>query len=219
MRSTIKSAFISCVIAAVPALLHASSTVDFSNYAEGMQVSSVGSLSFEAIDVYGTTLGATPGSVLTPATNSAWNGTSCNGDCALTNSPTGVYPTTEQLAILFNGGASDVSFTFNNWGGSDGPGNAGDTQLSVYGSSGLLYTDDLGQNSDYDYGFGTVNVTGSGITEIVLDNDAGADNGWEFGVQSITYSGASETPEPGTFTLLGTGMVGIATMLRRRFAK
>lgn len=213
MRSTIKSALISCVIAAVPAFLHASSTVDFSGYASEAPVPSVGSLSFEAVNVYGN-IGA-PGSILTPAITDVDNW----GAAALSNSPTGDYPTTEQLAILFNGGASDVSFTFDNEGGDVPAGTRGDTQLNVYGSSGLLYSSDLGNNSEYENGFGTVNVTGSGITEIVLDNNAGADNSWEFGVQSVTYSGASDTPEPGTFTLLGSGLVGVVTMLRRRFAK
>jgi hypothetical protein len=39
---------------------------------------------------------------------------------------------------------------------------------------------------------------------------------WSGILQSVTYNGAASTPEPGTLTLLGVGIVGLAGLVRRK---
>jgi hypothetical protein len=50
----------------------------------------------------------------------------------------------------------------------------------------------------------------SSVTITNLSNDA-------WGIDDVSYgSGASSTPEPSSLMLLGSGVVGLATMLRRK---
>jgi len=130
---------------------------------------------------------------------------------ALSNSPTGQYPTAEYLGIIFTQPAYDVQFTFTNWGADNGTYFVAWTYGGAYLTGGAL-----------DYGpyvyppFGLVNV-GSYVGTIWIDNVLSATYGynWEFGVATLSYS-TSCAPEPCTILLLGSGLVGLAAF-RKRF--
>jgi hypothetical protein len=63
--------------------------------------------------------------------------------------------------------------------------------------------------------FSLVTVSGSGITDLQISNGDSAY--WLFEVGAVTFtSGDAETPEPSSLLLLGTGILGMAGMLRRK---
>jgi hypothetical protein len=61
------------------------------------------------------------------------------------------------------------------------------------------------------YGF-TDTASFSAITITNLSNDA-------WGIDNVSYGAGSTTPEPSSLMLLGSGVVGLAGMLRRKFVQ
>jgi hypothetical protein len=120
----------------------------------------------------------------------------------ISNSPTGAYPTSEYLDFLFTSPASDISFTFNNFGGGNG------SFYNVY--EGSLTVADSGSldNDTFDNGFGTATLGDSGVTELQLSNNTTDD-----GPPVIP------TPEPGTLAMLGSGVLALCGFARRKFAR
>jgi len=68
-----------------------------------------------------------------------------------------------------------------------------------------------------------VPIAGSYTVSLVLVNDAGFGNGSiafnDGGSTDISYSSSSPTPEPSSIMLLGSGAIGVAGLLRRKFGK
>ncbi|HEY1208034.1 MAG TPA: PEP-CTERM sorting domain-containing protein [Terracidiphilus sp.] len=149
--------------------------------------------------------------------NDSWNGTSVTfntpsgtvtdnsgnfGIIPLTtpttiNSTTLTFATPDVLVLTTSGG--DATFTI-----------VGPLNIIYDASDGLLFNGD-----------GTLTLTGFAPTEGLVSfssNVSGASTGWTF---EISANGAPPPviPEPGTMTLLGTGLLGLAGMLRSKFGK
>lgn len=130
-----------------------------------------------------------------------------SGGSGLTNSNSGSYPTANILDIVFTSPVSGLSFTFENWGDGNG------SFYTAYDGTTVIDTLDISGTPDW----GLVTITGSGITELQINNNANGGN-WEFAVGELSFTPeTAETPEPGSFLLLGTGIAGLAGMLRRKF--
>lgn len=67
--------------------------------------------------------------------------------------------------------------------------------------------------------FGAVDRSGSNITTIVISTDSD-DPFWnnDFAIDDVSF-GSSAVPEPGSLVLLGTGLLGLAGAVRRKFAR
>jgi hypothetical protein len=185
------------VVLAASTMLHAATySIDFSSLTAGTQVSN----QYASQDVTFALTGGPAGSGY-PEIGVEFPG-------GLSNSLTGSYPTSEFLDIDFTSGVSNISFTLDMYGYNP------DSSFTAYSGASVVDSGGLGGFSS---GFNTQDVTGSGITSIVIDNYSGSfDENWEFVVGDLSYS---TTPEPGTLTLLGGGLLGLFGIVRRKIAK
>jgi hypothetical protein len=114
------------------------------------------------------------------------------------------YDTANILDIAFSSPVSSVLFTFNNY----GSGNGSNYQAFGPGAS-LISSGDLSNVN----GFTVVSVSGSGITDLQLNNGSGGGNSWIFGVGSLSYSAV---PETSTWVMMLAGFAGLGFAGYRR---
>ncbi len=130
----------------------------------------------------------------------------------LSNSTTGYFPTSNYLDFAFQGLASNVSYTFNNFGdgGVDG---VGYTFATYFGANGVV----LGTQELAGAVTQLISVDYSDIAAIRFDNNSDGRASWLFSVSSLTadVSPASEIPEPDSFALVLAGLVALTYLSRR----
>jgi len=128
--------------------------------------------------------------------------------CGLINSENGgsgvsSYPTATILDMEFTTPVDNLSFTFANWGSGNGSYYTAYDGVTVV-STGVI--DSLGN-------FDLVTVPGVDITDLQLNNNSGGNGDWVLGVGELTFT---PTPEPSSLLLFGSGILGMAGMLRRK---
>jgi len=193
----IKAAILATTVAIGLASAAKADTIDFSSFPLYTPITAVDGVT---ISLYG---GAGTGTAETGSF----------GTASLGNSPTGDYPTSDGIAFSFSGPVSNVSFTFDNF-GDNSDFNGGSFEQAFSGATlvDTQYISAANANS-----FGTVNVGGSNITLLNVDNGTDGAFNWEFGVGELTFTPSSgAVPEPSTWALMliGFGMVGFA--MRKR---
>jgi len=124
----------------------------------------------------------------------------------LANSPTGSYPTADGILFHFSAPVKNVSFTFDDYG-------YGNANSSAYAGATLVSTNDLSGGA-YASGHNNVVVSGTGITDLYVDNGWGSSRSWEYGIGSLTFS--SSAPEPAAWALMMGGLGLLGGALRRR---
>lgn len=177
-------------------------TIDFTSLADGTVVSN----QFDGV-VFSISGG--PGPDGSPLASSNWTGAGVE----LNNSTTGIYPSSAFLNINFTAPASDVSFTYSNYGFPDGEsgGNGASFWTTFDASNTVLDTGLL----SFIEGYSLVSV-GSGVSSLVITNNTGGNSSWVFGLGELTFNGA--VPEPGTWTMMIIGFGAIGVGMRRRQA-
>lgn len=135
------------------------------------------------------------------------------GKTAISNTPTGNYPTTQYLNILFSNPASSISFYFSNWG------NNGISRYSAYDSSGaLLSSANISSLENYLVSIDSMNVSLLQISNGYRDTfSSRPERSWEFGMSNLSFNETTPapTPEPATMLLMGIGIAGGALMRKR----
>jgi hypothetical protein len=147
--------------------------------------------------------------------NGEWDG--ALGPMVGVNDSFAEYGVTDTMTITFTGGPVYEAGDFFNY----VPGGNTPTTLNVYGASGLLSTIDLNNTtfpSGTDVGLWVTMTESVPITYFtVQDNFVGFADPYDG--TYIPPSGPSSTPEPNSLLLFGTGLVGFAGVIRRKFAK
>jgi hypothetical protein len=153
-----------------------------------------------------------PDSPLTVGIATFTGGELRDGEIGLNADQTGVYASeglfgsgeTDPLVITFASPVSDFSVFVAN--GDDMQSytvsdNLGDSATMLLASAGGL-------------GAATFSLPGNGVTSV--DITSANANAWDFAIDNVTFTAASSTPEPGSLLLLGTGLVLLAAVRRKR---
>jgi hypothetical protein len=219
----IKSTLV-CVAALFNAVASQAATtavnIDFTTYSQGTAISNLDGVSF---GLSNTLDGASLG---TPAINDTirlvstydedWSliGIVPTHFIGLSNSTTGVQgnPTSHILSFAFDGLASDVSFSFNNFGDSGRTRN--NTNVTVFSTDGIS-TVDLSQSFD-----GQIfSLSGlSNISKLVFNNNTqNSIPPWLFSISTLKATVVSAVPEPSSAAMLGLGLMALIAVRRRNF--
>ena len=121
----------------------------------------------------------------------------------LSNTSTGIYPTTERLIFDFDELVTDVSFGFQNWG----------TGKSFYTAYGLDNVElEIGSLTGANGNVFT--LVSSGISQLVFDNGYEGYRDWQFGVASLSAT-TVDIPEPALIALLGVALLGFGASRKK----
>ena len=143
-----------------------------------------------------------------PYVNTFYDGT------GLANSAFPDYPTANILDIAFSAPVSGVSFTFTNY--LSGQGSPAPTSFTAFNASNTVVDSGSLQFVDPGSSFAPISVSGSGITDLQLNNNFGTDK-WYFAIQELTFTpGTSATPLPAALPLFATGIGGLGLLGWRR---
>lgn len=151
-----------------------------------------------------------------------WNGNFDFGENLLWTGNPNLIPGTGPgpITINFASGVSSVGFAIQ----SDFFGVFSAT-LQVYGSGGLLSTlNGTGDSNNFGNGsalfLGVGDLSGANITKIVIsESDQFATNDFAIDAVSFTTGGGQTVPEPSSIALLGSGLLTMAGVLRRKLAR
>ena len=111
------------------------------------------------------------------------------------------------LDIAFTSAASQISFTFDNYGDNG----------SIFGQPSFYRAFDAAHNLisqgniNTVQNFGLVTVSGTGITDLQIDDNRA---GWIFAVQKVNFTAA--VPEPSTWAMMIVGFAGLGFIASRR---
>mgnify|MGYP003384644027 CR=1 FL=1 len=126
----------------------------------------------------------------------------------ITNSNSGYYPTADWLVADFDTAVSKVSFTFDNEGDNSYDGGS---EWRAYGASGLLGSGSLASASG-----DLFNLTFTGITQLVWDNNLTSRTSWIFDLDSISFTPeVSAVPVPAAAFLFAPALLGFMGLRRK----
>jgi len=122
----------------------------------------------------------------------------------ISNSPTGNYPTADELNFKFTSPATVDSFTFDNYGD-----NGSSTWTALSSSDVVLGTGNVGDDQG---SLTTINL--SNVSTLQFSSNEGSGS-WEYVVDNITYSEAA-VPEPSTWAMMLGGSILLVVWQRRK---